>query len=169
MHVRVRSLFKHPPAGFFRLFGRLPARVRHLLMSLAAHRITLGVSAIILDEHGRLLLARHTYRQPMWDYPSGLVGLDEQPSAALVREIGEELDTRATVGPLLHAENHQGMGHLTLYYRVFLQGAPRCRAAEIDDCRYVPVDEIHSLTGHPPPAWLVRAHDEMRAGGAHDR
>lgn len=169
MDRRVRSLVKHPPPIFFRLVRRLPARARHLLFLLAARKITLGVSAIILDEQGRVLVARHTYRHPVWDYPSGLVDADEPPAAAMAREIGEELSAPATVGSLLHAENHRGMRHLTLYYRVFLHGTPRHDGAEIDDCRYVSFDELRALTGQPPPAWLVRAHGEMIAGGMRDR
>jgi ADP-ribose pyrophosphatase YjhB (NUDIX family) len=168
MNIRACSLFRHPPPFAFRLFGRLPRRARRLFFSLRARKISIGVSAIILDEQERILLVRHTYRQPAWDYPSGLVDVDEQPDAAIEREIAEELGVRATVGQLVHAENHRGRRHMTLYYRVFLHGSPRHNGAEIDACRYVSFDELRSLRGGQVPAWLVSAPRELSAGGASD-
>ncbi|HWE60276.1 MAG TPA: NUDIX domain-containing protein [Chloroflexota bacterium] len=148
-------LFKHPPAMLFRLFRRLPTRVRLLIFSFVSRKVTLGVSAIVLDTQDHILLVRHTYRRPAWDYPSGLIDGNEQPPVALLREIGEELGVAATAGPLLHAENHQDTRHLTLYYRVFLHGTPRYNGTEIDDCRYVSFDELSALTGSPPTTWLL--------------
>lgn len=139
-----------------------------MLVLLFVRKVTLGVSAIILDEQGRILLARHTYRRPAWDYPSGLVDADEQPAAAVEREVEEELGVHATAGRLLHAENHRGMRHVTLYYRVFLHGPPRHTGSEVDECRYVPFACVASLTGMPPAAWLRQAHRELAPGGDGD-
>lgn len=137
----------------YRLWGLLPALGQDLLVRLAAPKMTLGVSAIIVDARGLVLLVRHTYRRPAWGFPSGLVGRHEQPAHALARELGEELELEARIGPLLHADHYTRRHHLTLYYRVTALGVPR-HGHETDAHRYVALDELPSVLGGAIPAWL---------------
>jgi 8-oxo-dGTP pyrophosphatase MutT (NUDIX family) len=157
-----RSMLKHPPLCIYRLLGYLPTPVRKLLYRVAVRRVTLGVSAVIIDDARQVLLARHTYRRPAWDFPSGIVGANEQPATAVVRELREELGVDATIGTLLHAENHRGMHHLTLYYRVFIVGQPHGSSPEIDDWRYVPLANLPEFTGQRAPSWLCQLLDPAR-------
>lgn len=48
-----------------------------------------GVSAVILDAHGRILLTRRADNR-RWAIVSGILEPGEQPAAAIVREIREE-------------------------------------------------------------------------------
>jgi 8-oxo-dGTP pyrophosphatase MutT (NUDIX family) len=50
----------------------------------------LGVSALVMDEAGRVLLVRHSYN-PGWRLPGGGVGRGEPPAEAVLRELGEEV------------------------------------------------------------------------------
>ena len=151
-------LIKHPPALFYSMLRRVPTRAQKLVLYLSAPKLTLGASAVILDEQGCVLLLHHTYRRPGWDLPSGMVGHNEQPAMALARELREELDVSATVGTLLHAEVYPSTRHLTLYYHVAIQGMPRHDGREIDASRYVSADELVALTeDSPAPAWLLQA------------
>src|SRR5579883_1077245 len=97
-----------------RLFRRTPRKVRAWLIRRIAPQVTMGVGAVIVDAQGRILVARHTYRRWPWGLPGGLAQRDEQPAAALARELREECATEATIGPLLHADVYRS--HLTLYY-----------------------------------------------------
>jgi ADP-ribose pyrophosphatase YjhB (NUDIX family) len=83
-------MLKHPPAFIYRLFSYLPPRLRHLVYGAVLRRVTLGVSAIIVNGERQVLLVRHTYRRPAWDFPSGIVELNEQPATAVVRELRED-------------------------------------------------------------------------------
>jgi 8-oxo-dGTP pyrophosphatase MutT (NUDIX family) len=62
----------------------LHVRVGHQLITLP------GVSACIFDEVGRILLARHV-DSCTWALPGGAVEPDEDPAAAVAREVREEL------------------------------------------------------------------------------
>jgi 8-oxo-dGTP diphosphatase len=134
---------------------RMPTRLRLLLVYIGSPKMTVGASAIIWDTKGRVLLVRHTYRSPAWGFPSGLVGHREVPSAALARELREELGVQATIGALLHAETHAPGRHLTLYYQVHLQGAPSHDGVEIDAFRFADLEELEELAG--AIAWLRAA------------
>ena len=61
------------------------------------------VGAVLVDR-GRVLAARRTRPTALagqWEFPGGKVEPGEDPSAALVREIAEELNLAITVGPEL--------------------------------------------------------------------
>lgn len=143
-----------------RLLRRVPTRMRHLLIYLGSPKMTVGASAIVWDSEGQVLLVHHTYKVPAWGFPSGLVGRDENPGAALERELREELAVTATVVTLLHAETHGSARHLTLYYQIRLRGAPRHDGVEIDAFRYAGLEELEGLAGAPAAEWLRRAHAE---------
>ena len=52
--------------------------------------VALGVHAMIFDRDGKVLLARHSYRDD-WSLPGGGVARAEPPVDALMRELREEL------------------------------------------------------------------------------
>jgi len=139
-------------ALFYRLWGLLPGPGQELLIFLLAPKVTLGVAAVVMDDEGRVLLVHHTYRRSPWNFPGGLVGRCEQPDAALVRELHEELGLDATIGPLLYADNTTQRHHMSLYYRATVSGAPRYNA-ELDEHCYVNPDELGTFMEEPPP-WL---------------
>ncbi len=139
-----------------RLWALIPLPLQALATYLVAHRVSCGVSALISDEQGRLLIVRHTYRQPAWGFPSGLVGRREQPAEALARELREELGVSAHIGMLLHADHAAWRRHLTLYYRAEIAGELR-HSPETDAHRYVAPEELAPLFGGELPPWLRRA------------
>jgi 8-oxo-dGTP diphosphatase len=80
----------------------LPDGLRWRLRWLAAAKFSLGVTGVVFDVDGRVLLLHHTFRQR---YPWGLVGgwveQGEPLEAALRREVAEETAMAVHVGPLL--------------------------------------------------------------------
>jgi 8-oxo-dGTP pyrophosphatase MutT (NUDIX family) len=130
--------------------------VRTLLFHLGAPKVSLGVSAVHWDTESRILLVHHTYRREGWAFPSGLVRRGEQPGMALLRELREELATDASLDGLLHAEIDARIPHLTLYFAVRLHGTPRHASGEVDDHRYVALEDLESIVGAPPAPWLVQ-------------
>lgn len=62
--------------------------------------MTLGVRAIATNEHGQILLVKHTYLHGWW-LPGGGVDRGETTHAAVVRELREEAGLVATTAPRL--------------------------------------------------------------------
>ena len=137
----------------YRLFGLLPTRLQVLAIYLASPKVSMGVSAVVTDARGQVLLLHHTYRRPAWGFPSGMVGRNEQPPVALARELREELGLEAAIGPLLHADVSTRRRHLTLYYSATIPDEPR-HGHETDAHRYVGIDELLPRYGLVEAAWL---------------
>ena len=86
-------------------------RLPYLVYSRTQARYTIGVSAVILDGAGRVLLVEHAYHPRFpWGLPGGWIDADEDPSAAIVRELSEELQLNARVVRVVYiaktAPNH---------------------------------------------------------------
>ena len=141
-------------ALFYRAWGRLPPWLQDGLVFVGAAKATLGAAAIILDHEGRVLLVHHTYGNPAWSVPGGLIGRREQPAAALARELREELGVAAAVGPVMHVQHETWRRHVTIYYRVAINGAPRPNGVENDAVRYVAPVAFAGLMDHVSAQWL---------------
>ncbi len=72
--------------------------------------IGVGVGALIVDEQGRLFLARRgpqaRNERGRWEFPGGAVEFGERLADALRREIAEEFGLQIEVGDLLDVVDH---------------------------------------------------------------
>ena len=72
--------------------------------------IGVGVGALIVDDHGRLFLARRGSQakneRGLWEFPGGAVERGERLADALRREIREEYGVEIEVGELLDVVDH---------------------------------------------------------------
>lgn len=141
--------------AFYGVWRVLPGWCQALAFGLAAPKVSLGACAVIVDARGRVLMAHHTYRQRAWGLPGGLIRQDEQPAAALARELREELGVAALVGPLLYAETCTANHHLTLYYCATIIGQPQPDGVEIDSYCYASVKEVPAFLGTEARPWLA--------------
>ncbi len=78
------------PPVLHRLLLRFAHRARHHWRGLAKWPLA-GVSVIVTDDAGRVLLVRHSYGPKGWALPGGGLGRGEAPEAAARRELREEL------------------------------------------------------------------------------
>ena len=67
---------------------------------LAMPRKRVAAGLLVVDDSGRVLLVKPTYKPP-WEIPGGLVEGGEAPRAAAAREAREELGHDVAVGRLL--------------------------------------------------------------------
>lgn len=113
--------------------------------------MTVVVAAVIEEDH-RVLVTR---RQPgvhlagMWEFPGGKIDPEESHSAALRRELREELGVDADVGELVYETTH-AYPDVTVelyFYRCRLIGHPRPLLGQ--EMRWVPRAELPTL-GFPP-------------------
>jgi len=72
--------------------------------------IGVGVGAILVDDQGRLFLARRGPRakneRGLWEFPGGSVEFGEKLAQALAREMREEYGVEIAVGELLDVVDH---------------------------------------------------------------
>jgi 8-oxo-dGTP pyrophosphatase MutT (NUDIX family) len=78
------------PASLHRALLPLAHRVRHLWRRWRRTPIA-GVSVIITNLGGDVLLLKHSYGPDVWGLPGGGLGRGEDPAAAARREVREEL------------------------------------------------------------------------------
>jgi ADP-ribose pyrophosphatase YjhB (NUDIX family) len=97
-----------PSGGWRRAIRTLAAEVppfRWLVRGAArvvAPRHAVGAVGVVFDRDGRVLLVEHAFRTDFpWGLPGGWVEPGEEPSAAVKRELREELRLDVAVGELV--------------------------------------------------------------------
>ena len=84
------------PPFLYRLYRRLPAKIRVFLVRRATPSYWVGAMCVVERSDGALLLVRQSYRRG-WTFPGGLLKRNEAPAEAAVRETREEVDLEVEV------------------------------------------------------------------------
>jgi 8-oxo-dGTP diphosphatase len=100
---------------------------------------TVIVAAAIIVERGTVLLSRRkegTHLAGKWEFPGGKVEAGEDPRAALVRELDEELGIRASVTEIVDVTFHRyedaDKAVLLLFFACErVKGSPEPRALDV--------------------------------------
>lgn len=105
----------------------------------------------------------------VWEFPGGKVEPGETPTAALRREITEELDCAVDVGAHVATcehENASGVVILDTYRCTLVSGEPR--ASEHAEIRWLTPEQLADLSWSPADLPTVRRllPQERRTGGA---
>ena len=136
-------MFRLIPAPLHRLGLRIAYRLRHRWRVWRKVELA-GVSVIVKDLRGQLLVVRHSYGPPVWGLPGGGVRKGEDPEAAARRELLEEvgmtverLKAIGTIEEMVSGSPHKG--HL-FEATVLDDAVPDCR--EVVEARFFPP---HSL------------------------
>ena len=126
----------------------LRAKVGHDLLWLT------GVSAVVLDDAGRVLLTRRA-DSGQWALVSGILEPGEEPAQAMVREIAEETGIVAEVerlasvltDPAFVLSNGDQLQFLTLTFRCrYLSGEARVADDENLEVRWFGLDELPAVS-----------------------
>ena len=110
----------------------------------------LVVAGLLVDDRGLVLITQRRADQPLgglWEFPGGKIEPGESPSAALVRELREELGAAVEVGPVWDVLHHvyPTFELLMIVYRCRLAAGAAAAAVEVADLLWVPPGE---LRGH---------------------
>lgn len=108
------------------VFRWLPPVVRRQLTHAITPTYCVGAVAVCLDPAGRVLLVRSRHHRA-WSLPGGLLKRGETPSAAIVRELGEELGAavaEAALGDRPRVVVDPAMRQVTVVYRLTLDREP---------------------------------------------
>jgi 8-oxo-dGTP diphosphatase len=109
------------------------------------------VVAGVLFERGRVLLSQRksgTHLEGRWELPGGKIEPREDPRAALVRELREELGIEARVGEPFEVTSHDyGSKHVLLLFfeATRAEGSPEPRAIDVADVKWATRNELDAL------------------------
>jgi 8-oxo-dGTP diphosphatase len=118
----------------------IPRRVRWLILWFANTKYLVGVTGIVFDDAGRVLLVRHTYRKRYpWGLPGGWVGGRERLDVALARELSEETGLVISVGEVYHVQSGYPRPQVDVFYLCHHHGG-----------EFVPNPEIAEITFRAP-------------------
>jgi ADP-ribose pyrophosphatase YjhB (NUDIX family) len=100
----------------------LDDRTRSYVMWLLNAKVTAGVTAVIHNQRGEVLLLEHAFRRRYpWALPGGWMGRAEAPEAAIVREVKEETGLDIRVEALLAVRTFF-RPRLDIVYRCVVEG-----------------------------------------------
>jgi ADP-ribose pyrophosphatase YjhB (NUDIX family) len=142
----------------FRVWARLPRRVRRNLVRLGTPSHTVGAMGIVEDGE-RVLLVQLSYRRG-WGLPVGLLQRGEQPAAALVREVAEEVGIAVELLGVPTVVVESRVRRVDIVFRcrpapgVDPASAVAC-SAEIIEARWWPSDDLPPLHAEAAEAFRV--------------
>jgi len=132
----------------------IPARLHRALMPLA-HRIRhhwrkwrgtpiAGVSVVLTNSKGEILLLRHSYGPPVWALPGGGLKRGEDPAKCALREVYEELGVKlAALDPFFELDEElSGSPHTAHLFTALCEAQPVPDGREVVEARFFPA---HSL------------------------
>lgn len=153
------------PAPVHRALMPLAHRVRHRWRKLSGRPFA-GVSVVVTNFAGDVLLLRHSYGPKVWALPGGGLKRGEDPTTCARREVFEELGLELgaieAIGTL--EEELSGAPHTAHLFHATCNKRPQPDEREVIEARYFP---SHSL---PEPLGDVtrRRIEAWRARGLQD-
>jgi ADP-ribose pyrophosphatase YjhB (NUDIX family) len=131
------------PAALHRALLPLAHRLRHRWRQIMRTPIA-GVSVVLTNLNGDVLLLRHSYGPRVWGLPGGGLKRGEDPEACARREVLEELGiTLGALHPLGTLEEQlSGAPHIAHLFTATCDARPEPDRREILEARFFP---SHSL------------------------
>ena len=134
LHISLLWLWKHLP---------LPRRVRWIVLWFANTKYLVGVTGIVFDAAGRVLLVRHTYRKRYpWGLPGGWVGGRERLEVALARELSEETGLEITVGEVFQVQSGYPRPQIDVFFLCRHHGGEFVPNPEIAEIMFCAPDDL---------------------------
>ena len=134
--------------------NRIIARLWHLLRGTLQWRVLwlfhakfmIGVTGIVRDHDGRVLLLRHRLwpdgRQ--WGLPTGYARAGETFPATIIREVLEETGLSVTVGELAHLRSGYKLRAEVAFEALYTGGELHLSSLEILEARWFAPDDLPS-------------------------
>lgn len=123
----------------------MPRRLRLEAVRLTQKKFTVSAVAVVVNEEGKILLLDHFLRPgASWALPGGFIEANEQPEAAIKREIREETTLRLENVELLGVRTIDR--HIEILFRAEASGKPVPNSAEIKTAGWFSIEEMPAET-----------------------
>jgi ADP-ribose pyrophosphatase YjhB (NUDIX family) len=119
-----------------------------------------AVGAIVIHDDALLMIRRaQDPGRGLWSIPGGRVEHGEYISDALRREVNEETGLEVDVGPLVGILEVVGEPHYVIhdYACTLTSDATPTAGDDVDEVRWVPLDDVHTLDCTPRFVETMRA------------
>ena len=128
--------------NLLRIWRHFPQWTHVLAAQVLRPRFRVAVSALVFDQHQRILLFKHTYRKLEWGIPAGALEYGEQPLEGILREFYEETGMTIAVERLLLAESSRYIRHVSLVYLCKIVSGEFRESDEISAMQYFDVTSL---------------------------
>lgn len=129
-----------------KIWKQFPLWLKILSARLLRPKYMVAVAAVIFDEHGNILLGKHTYRKNHpWGLLAGSLEYGEDPEEAIVRELREETGCEIEVQRLLKAVSAKEDHHVSLIYLCRIVGGIFQPSPEISTVGIFPFDDLPNI------------------------
>lgn len=136
------------------IWNRFAGTWQWYLLWLMHSKFIIGVSGVITDAQGRVLLLRHRYRkQDAWGLPSGYANGGERLEEALAREVREETGYLVEVGSPLKIVSGYKLRIEVSYQGQVVGGKLLLDRSEVVEARFFAPDAL--------PDGLLRSHRQL--------
>ena len=148
LHLIAAWIERVIPAPLHRAILPTAHRVRHRWRRFRKVPIA-GVSALLTNADGDVLLLRHSYGPDVWGLPGGGLKPGEDPAQCARREVREELGitlkTAVPVGTI--EEELSGSPHTAYLFTALCPSDPVPDGREVIEARFFPADNLPSDLG----------------------
>ena len=94
---------------------RLPTGLQLFIMRRFNDQFLIGATGIFLDEEGKILLFKHTYRdRDRWSLPGGYIKGREHPKEGVEREVKEESGLVVSADETMNVRTDRGSARLDI-------------------------------------------------------
>ncbi len=125
---------------------KLPKHFQLGIMRVIQDAFLVGVTGIIFNADGEVLLVKHTYRGKGWSLPGGYMKAKEHPKEGLEREIFEETQLTVSADERLKIRTDRETARLDITYVGTFIGGEFVPSAEVSDAKFFAFDRLPELS-----------------------
>ncbi len=127
-------------------FLHLPTGIQLFVMRRFNDQFLIGVTGIFLDDKGKILLFKHTYRDhDVWSLPGGYIKGREHPKEGVEREVKEESGLIVSADESLNIRTDRASPRLDIVVKGKYMGGNFTPSKEVSAAKLFSFDKLPKL------------------------